>query len=176
MIFPRATSLVIILGVLAGCTGSNDDIQLRRIDKPGEGPDEFAILPSKELQSPADYTSLPEPMPGTANLTDQNPKADGIAALGGKPLALNTEISSQRDSGLVRHASRYGVQPDIRQTLAAEDKEVRQRHGRVNILRLGPTDDYTDAYKPQWLDSHAEQRRLRRLGIETPAAPPPEED
>jgi len=173
MILSRATVLVVVLALLAGCSNRGEDIQLRRIDKPGEGPDEFAILPGKKLQAPEDYAALPAPAPGAANLTDQNPKGDGIAALGGNPSALSATAASQRDAGLVRHASRYGVQSDIRRTLAVEDKEIRRRHGRVNILRLGPTDDYTDAYKRQWLDSHAEQRRLRRLGIETPTAPPP---
>ncbi|WP_306151318.1 DUF3035 domain-containing protein [Roseovarius sp. MMSF_3281] len=173
MVFSRVTILVVVLGVLAGCSNRGDDIQLRRIDKPGEGPDEFAILPGKELQAPEDYASLPAPTPGSANLSDQNPKADGVAALGGNRAALAVGAASQRDAGLVQHTSRYGVQSGIRQTLAQEDKEVRRRHGRVNILRLGPTDDYTDAYKRQWLNSHAEQRRLRRLGIETPSAPPP---
>lgn len=174
MILSRATVLVVVLALLAGCSNRGEDLQLRRIDKSGEGPDEFAILPGKKLQTPEDYASLPAPAPGAANLTDQTPKADGVAALGGNPSALRTASASQRDARLVRHASRYGVQSDIRRTLAAEDKEIRRRHGRVNILRIGPTDDYTNAYKRQWLDSHAEQRRLRRLGIETPTAPPPE--
>jgi hypothetical protein len=164
--------LVVVLATVAGCSNRGEDVQLRRIEKPGAGPDEFSILPGKALQSPENYATLPAPTPGAANLTDQNPKGDGVAALGGNPAALNAGAISQRDAGLVRHASRYGVQSGIRQTLAVEDQEVRRRHGRVNILRLGPTDDYTDAYKRQWLNSHAELRRLRRLGIETPTAPP----
>ena len=172
MILSRITLLVVILATVSGCSNRGEDVQLRRIEKPSEGPDEFSILPGKALQAPESYQALPAPTPGAANLTDQNPKADGVAALGGNPAALNTGAASQGDAGLVRHTSRYGVQSGIRQTLAVEDAEVRRRHGRRNILRIGPTDDYTNSYKRQWLNSYAEQRRLRRLGIETPAAPP----
>jgi hypothetical protein len=172
MILSRVTLLVVVLATVAGCSKRGDDVQLSRIEKPGEGPDEFSIIPGKELQAPESYNALPAPAPGAANLTDQNPKGDGIAALGGNPSALSAGAASQRDAGLVQHASRYGVQSGIRQTLASEDRDVRRRYGRRNILRIGPTDDYADAYKRQWLNSHAEQRRLRRLGIETPTAPP----
>jgi hypothetical protein len=172
MILSRMTLLGLVLLTAAGCTSRDDDIQLRRIDKPGEGPDEFAILPGKSLQAPEDYAALPAPTPGASNLTDQNPKADGISALGGNPGGLTGTTPSQRDETLVKHTSRYGVQAGIRQTLAAEDLKVRQSHGKVNILRIGPTDDYTDAYRRQWLNSHEEQRRLQRLGIQTPTAPP----
>ncbi len=68
-----------------------------------------------------------------------------------------------------------GMDKFHRQTLASEDAETRRRHGRVNILRLGPVDDYTNAYKKQWLDPHNEELRLRRRNVETPSAPPPPE-
>ena len=54
-----------------------------------------------------------------------------------------------------------------------EDKEIRRNYGRRNIFRIGPRDNYTDAYKRQWLDSDAEQRRMRNAGVITPTAPPP---
>ena len=97
-----------------------------------------------------------------------------MAALGGNAGALSVTAPSARDGALINYANRYGVTPGIRQTLAAEDKAVRKRHGRVNIFRIGPVDDYTMAYRRQWLDGYAEMRRLRRLGIETPTAPPEE--
>jgi hypothetical protein len=73
----------------------------------------------------------------------------------------------------VRYADRYGVSPGIRQTLAVEDAETRRRYGHVNIFNIGPNNDYVDAYKKQWLDSDAEQQRLKRSGVVTPSAPPP---
>ncbi len=170
MMLSRVLMVTLILG-LAACGGKNKP--LTRIDKTGDGPDEFEIMPGKPLQTPEDYTALPTPTPGGSNLTDQNPNADGVAALGGNPGALAVGAIPASDGGLVRHAGRYGTTPDIRRTLAVEDKEVRRRHGRVNILRIGPSDDYTNAYRRQWLDSQAELERLRRAGVATPAAPPP---
>ena len=67
--------------IVAGC-GGRDDVTLTRLRNTSEGPDEFSILPGKPLQTPADYATLPPPTPGAANLTDQNPLADGVAAGG----------------------------------------------------------------------------------------------
>lgn len=172
MAMSRKTVLALLVAtVLAGC-GGRDDVTLARIRHTGSGPDEFSIMPGKPLQTPGDYASLPSPTPGGANLTDQNPLADGVIALGGNPAALNVGAPSPRDNALVNHASRYGATADIRQALAEEDKDLRRRHGRVNILRLGPKDDYTNAYKRQWLDAYGEERRLRRNGTATPSSPP----
>ena len=41
----------------------------------------------------------------------------------------------------------------------------------MNILRILPGDDYVQAYRDQWLDAHAEERRCAR-GVLTPASPP----
>ena len=174
MTLPRFTFLILFAG-LAACGNRGEDVTLTRIQNEGPGPDEFSILPTKPLEAPESYTQLPTPTPGSANLVDPNPKADGVAALGGNPAALSGTAPASSDSGLVRHASRYGTQPGIRQTLATEDADVRRRHGRINILRLGPIDDYTNAYKRQWLPPYTEEQRLRRSGIQTPTNPPPED-
>jgi len=171
----RALILVSALAlVLAGCGNRSErEIVLTQIKHKGSGPDEFSVLPTKPLVAPENFSALPAPTPGGSNLTDPNPQAEGIAALGGNPNAvINTGIG-KADGSLLNHSRRYGVSDGIRQTLATEDIQVRRRHGRVNILRIGYTDDYTNAYKKMWLDSHAEHKRLRRRGIITPSAPPP---
>ncbi len=168
----RVLMMILMLGLVAAC--GNKDKPLTRIKKTGNGPDEFAIIPSKPLEAPESFSALPAPTPGGSNRTDQNPLADGAAALGGNAATLAGSAIPASDGAIVNHTRRYGVNPGIRATLRAEDKEVRRRHGRVNILRIGPTDDYTDAYKRQWLDGDTEVRRLRRAGIVTPSAPPPE--
>lgn len=166
-------ALTLITFAIAAC-GRNDGV-LTRIKNDGNGPDEFAILPTGPLQTPESYNSLPPPTPGAANLVDPNPRAAGIAALGGNPaVTVPSGAVSSADGGLVNHTSRFGVTPGVRRDLAAEDAQVRRRHGRVNIFNIGPNDDYTDAYRKQWLDAQAEQRRLTQRGVVTPSAPPAE--
>ncbi|MCR9113588.1 MAG: DUF3035 domain-containing protein [Rhodobacteraceae bacterium] len=170
-----ALSVLILAMALPACGSRDREVTLTRFKDTGAGPNEFTIMPGKPLQSPEDYAALPAPTPGGPNLTDQNPLADGVAALGGNPAALNVGPVSARDTALVSHAGRFGVNPGIRQVLASEDVEVRRRYGRVNILNIGPNDDYNLAYRRQWLNSQAEAQRLRSLGIATPASPPPAE-
>ncbi|RBI73974.1 DUF3035 domain-containing protein [Roseovarius sp. TE539] len=171
MRMPHGLILILALAITA-CADRDRDVRLTRIKNTGEGPDEFSVLPGKPLEAPESYSELPPPAPGGANRTDPDPKAEGIAALGGDPSAAARTGVSARDEALVGQARRYGVQPDIRQVLAAEDKEVRRRHGRVNILNIGRNDDYVNAYRRQWLDPYAELNRLRRRGVKTPSAPP----
>ena len=105
MAMPHKTVLALLVAtVLAGC-GGRDDVTLSRIRHTGNGPDEFSIMPGKPLQAPEDYASLPSPTPGGVNRTDQNPLADGVAALGGNPAALTAGAPSARDGALVNHAS-----------------------------------------------------------------------
>ena len=174
MLMPRKTILMLMATIIvAGCSGGRDgEVSLRKIKHKGNGPDEFSIIPGKPLEMPGDVAALPTPVPGGANRTDQDPIADGIAALGGNAGAQRNEAPSAAHAGLINQAGRFGRDPGIRQTLAAEDREIRQQHGRVNVLRFLPIDDYLQAYKDQWLDPYAEERRLRRRGVRTPAAPP----
>ena len=62
---------------LAACSGG----PLHELVKPGEGPDEFQIVPGKPLQAPETYADLPAPTPGGVNLTDQQPLEQGANAL-----------------------------------------------------------------------------------------------
>ena len=172
MTMPRLLMIVLILLGLAACGNRDKDIVLSKIKHTGNGPDEFAIIPGKPLQPPEDFTVLPTPTPGGSNLTDQNPRGDGIAALGGNPGALVADTVSTADNALLSHTRRHGVSAGIRQTLRVEDEEIRRRHGKVNILNIGPNDDYANAYRKQWLDAYTEYERLRRRGVIVPAAPP----
>lgn len=171
---PRKAVLTLLVAtIVAGCGARDGDVTLSRIRSTGNGPDEFSIMPRKPLQMPEDYTALPQPTPGAANLTDQNPLADGAAALGGNPAALAAQSPAPGNAALLNHASRYGSTTGIRQKLAQEDRELRRQYGRVNVLRILPGDDYVQAYRDEWLDAYAEERRLRSRGVRTPASPPP---
>ena len=150
--------------VVAGCGG---DPQLFNIRKADRSPDEFSVLPSRPLQTPPDLAALPPPTPGGANRTDRSPEREAIAALGG-----DASRGAGADGTLVSTVRRYGVQPNIRGTLAAEDLAYRRANDGRLLERLFNVTVYYRAYEPQSLDQYRELDRLRRAGIRTVAAPP----
>lgn len=169
----RVPFLLFILVASLGLSACGErDISMRQLDKPHEGPDEFGILPNKPLEAPTDFASLPAPTPGQVNLADRNPKAEGIAALGGNPASLTPAGVPASDAALVNHASRNGGAADIRTTLAAEDEAFRSRQSRFTKIRLFRTDRYPQAYRRQTLDPYDTWYAFRRTGVRTPAAPP----
>lgn len=152
---------------LAAC--SDDDGLLNIKQEPGEGPDEFAILPTKPLTIPEDVASLPQPTPGGSNITDPTPEFDVAAALGGNAGVLSR---ASNDGALLSHATRFGVNPQIRPELAAVDAEFRRNNRGLFLERLFDVNVYFQAYDFMSLDQHRELERLRRAGVRTPAVPP----
>src|SRR5690606_24700895 len=116
----RTLGAVALVALLAACSKSGEP-QLMNLSS-GRGPDEFAILPTKALEAPPDYRSLPAPTPGGSNRTDPTPEADAIAALGGRASAKGTA----GEAALLAYAGRMGTDPSIRATLAADDLEWRR--------------------------------------------------
>ncbi|KIC38732.1 hypothetical protein RA27_20165 [Ruegeria sp. ANG-R] len=169
MRMPRAILVLTLAASVAGCS----DIGLRNLEPPGQGPDEFSVLPVKPLTPPKDYAFLPAPTPGGANLTDPNPKAEAVVALGGSEAALNpnTPIPAS-DGALVTASSRYGVPANTRQVTTEEDAAFRKRKARWTRLRLFPVDRYAQAYDREAINANNANEAARQLGIETPSAPP----
>lgn len=166
----RIVGMTALIAALAACSGNKG---LRTLNSSKDGPDEFRVLPVKPLQEPTSFTALPVPTPGGVNRTDPNPNADAVAALGGRPAALQAgDRIPSADGALVRQAGRYGVTPNIRGELAAADADFRRRQARWTQLRIVPVDRYQQAYRSEALDPYAEAARFRRAGIPTPAAPP----
>lgn len=163
----RAVFLVAILG-LSAC----GDGRLRDLRSFTGGPDEFSVIPSKELQQPKDYNSLPTPTPGGANITDQNPKGDAVAALGGRASALVPTGVPATEGALVTYVSRNGVNPAIREELATEDARFRKNQSRFTKIRIIRVDRYNQAYRKQRLDAYKEAARWRAAGANVPSAPP----
>ena len=166
----RIAVLILIPIALAGCANKG----LRDLRTNAPGPDEFLIQPVKPLEAPSDYNTLPAPKPGGANLTDRSAIAEGVAAFGGRPENANAGIPAS-DGALVQHASRRGVNANIRETLAAEDAAFRKRKQRFTQFRIVPTDRYDQAYRREILDADSEARRWRRAGARTPSSPPSEQ-
>lgn len=169
---PRNGSKGVVIGVLlltlalSACGNRNSDVtRLHNLRSPHNGPDEFAILPVKPLQMPTDMKALPEPTPGERSLTDQNPMEDAVSALGGKPGA------GVSDPALLAAATRTGVQPEIRETLAREDLRLRQRRGARPLERLFRTPVYGRVYARQSVQPFSILDLFRPRGVRTPAVP-----
>lgn len=155
---------------LAACGDGGKEPRLMNI-RAGSTPDEFSILPPKALSMPPSLAELPEPAPAGANLTDPTPKADAVAALGGK-LVTDDKIAAA-DAGLVNYAARGGLESDIRAVLAADDLAWRRAHKGKLLERWFGVNVYFESYKGMSLDQDAEIWRWRKLGVLTPSAPPP---
>lgn len=166
---PKAM-LLAAAALLAACGRGDREPQLLNIRT--TTPDEFSILPTRPLEQPPDFVTLPEPTPGGRNLVDPTPKEDAVAILGGNPAALARAGIPAGDAALVAHAGRYGIAPAIRPELAAADLEYRRRNDGRLLERLFNVNVYFRAYAPLSLDQHAELERWRRLGVRTPSAPP----
>jgi hypothetical protein len=161
--------MIAMVAALALAACAERDPQLYNLRSDSGGPDEFAILPTKPIEMPQDMASLPPPTPGGTNRTDPTPQADAYAALGGRPEVLTRGVT---DPGIVRYATRYGVDPGIREQLAAADLEFRRQNDGRLLERLFSVSVYFKAYRPFELDQHRELERFRRAGVRTPAAPP----
>lgn len=173
MRLPRFIMIGVCLTALVACGGGDRGVQQFR--DASNGPDEFTSLPVATLETPPSLTELPTPTPGGANLTDPQPRADAIAALGGNPAALGATAVPASDGALVNHVSRFGVSGDIRATLAEEDARLRTNRARFGggglFSRVNP---YFRVYARQALDAYAELARFRAAGVKTPSAPPAE--
>jgi len=157
---------------LSACSRNGDVPQLMNASAHQRGPDEFSIVPTAPLQAPNSFAELPAPTPGGSNLVDPDPRAQAVAALGGRVSAERTSGIPAADAGLVRYAGRAGVSDGIRSTLAAEDLEFRRRNNPRLLERMFNTNRYRAAYEEQILDPQEELRRWRERGVRTPSAPP----
>lgn len=158
------------VSLLGACARGDKVPNLMNIRSDSGGPDEFNIVPPKALEMPESLADLPDPTPGGANRTDQNPLGDAVAALGGRS-NTSGQIAAG-DGALYNYATRAGVTPGIRQTLAAEDLDFRKRHKGKLLERALNLNVYFKAYRAQSLDQYAELQRWRKAGARTPSAPP----
>lgn len=155
--------------VMAACSRAPSSVDK---DAVNQGPDEFSILPARALEMPGDYSTLPAPTPGGSNITDPDPSADAIAALGGRPSAASAGGVPASDAALVAAASRYGVPADIRAVVASEDAALLKRATDGGFFGFITRSSYFKVYAQQALDAFAELLRFRAAGVKTPSAPP----
>lgn len=166
----RAGGLVALCLAVTAC--SRGEPELMHTQRGMRTPDEFAILPSKPLETPPNYSSLPAPTSGVPNRTDVDPRAEAVAALGGNPAAVATDGKFGNDGALIQQTTRYGVDPNIRVELAEADLEFRKRNRGRLLERWLAVPTYYTAYEREEMDQHSVLWLYRRQGYPTPAAPP----
>ena len=166
--FGKTVLAIASLAVLGACESDQPELMNIKSDTP----DEFAVLPTRPLEAPEDYDTLPTPTPNGENLADPKPKSDAVAALGGNPDRLARGQIYAGEQGLLAYVTRYGVPANIRETVAAEDLEWRRENNGLLLERLFNVNVYYDSYEPMALDQHYELQRLRDAGVWTPSAPP----
>ena len=166
----RAGSLLALCLVATACT--REPTQMILPQRGQVTPDEFAILPSKPLETPADLTALPPPTPGAPNRTDVNPQADAVAALGGNPNRVIPDGQLGPDGALIRQTTRYGVDPQIRIDLAKADYDFRSRNRGRLLERWFNVPIYYKTYRREELNQHGVNEYYRQRGVPTVAAPP----
>lgn len=158
---------------LSACSGS---------DETDSGPEEFTVLPSKPLERPRDYQNLPTPGAGESR-TKPDPQADAVKALGGNPnLLRKEETQSSRleqkskppQSPIVRAASRFGFEENIREIMAEEDSQYQKDHGSLLLSYISKEASSVRTYGAMILDPSAEAEKLRSGGIEVPEPEPVE--
>src|SRR5690606_3481070 len=95
------------LATLGACSSRPDQPILMNIAAAQRGPDEFSILPTEPVQAPPSFSPLPTPTPGGSSLVDPIPRAEAIAALGGRASATETGGIPAADSALHAHVARH---------------------------------------------------------------------
>ena len=164
MIF-RVSGIFVIIFLLSAC--SSDDARLRDLYDVGTGPEEFAVLPSKPLTIPSNLNNLPVPDLAAGNLADPTPKLDLIEMLGG---SIDNSISiPEKDKNLLKYVSRAGVDANIREELAEEDRKFLRRMGVLTSVKLFRVDRYNQIYRKMTLSAPKELERWRSLGVRTPS-------
>ncbi|MEJ8562438.1 DUF3035 domain-containing protein [Yoonia sp. GPGPB17] len=91
--------------------------------------------------------------------------------MGGSPSAQIAGGIPAGDSALLAQTNRYGVDPNIRSVLAAEDAAKLERARRLNVVNPLGRDRYFPAYSRDALDAPAELARLGTLGVLVPQVP-----
>ena len=113
-------ALLVSLAGLAACGGR------ARIDP---GPDEFSVIPQRQLEDPSGLAALPAP--GGVNATAPSGIAAGIVALGGRPVGTPPAtpgagaISQQRSGGFFGRLFGRGTKSGAALDPAAEAARLR---------------------------------------------------
>jgi hypothetical protein len=168
----RAAILVGVGLALCGCDTIRSAAGMGKM-----APDEFAVLTKAPLVVPPDYNLKP-PRPGAAPTNQVKPTDAAQAALyGNDPATIASNIpgnSSQGEKLLLAYAGVANADPEIRQHLASDGKNMLGADDSFTNEILFWKGPKTDPGKP--VDADAEARRIdaQRAGRAPGQAPKPE--
>ena len=164
----KIAASALALGLLAACEETSDDRDLltRVLSDTAESPEEFAVVPNKPLELPEDLSSLPPPRPGIVGRSEPTPRADVIAALGGRP------GGAPADGALLAALGAGSTDPQIRERLAREAVDFRENNPGLILDRIMGRMTDSVMFRGQTLDPAAEVERLRARGIWVPQMAP----
>ncbi len=168
----KILTTVLVVSAIAGCDTSQGVGRFFADKTKDNGPDEFGIVPTRPLELPADFVTLPEPTPGARNRTDPLPDHDAVAALGGQPSRLDSTSVPSSENALLSAATRNGTTTNIREVLKQEDEAFRDDNGPRLLERLFKVNTYLRTYEDQTLKARKVNEQLRRNGLKTPTVSP----
>lgn len=155
--------------VLAGCGNNNSFVGTLRSSGIAGTPDEFMVLPTRPLELPQDFATLPAPTPGAPNRVDRAPEAIAVAGLSGRPGNVRTASGT----ALLARAGAGANDPAIRRKLALEDAEYQRRNRGRFLERIFSRNREALVYGDMTLNSAATYENLRARGL-TMTTPPPD--
>lgn len=168
------TSLSLAAFAAAGCTADSQNGGLRQQLGLSQAPDEFLIIARDPIEVPASF-DLPRPEPGAPSRVEIDPIADAHSALFQRERPVRLATASPGESVLLSGADAEGDNSGIRNVLEDEDPFAGERQfGLTSFLGVPVPASLEEAESA--LDSIEETQELRRQGLPTPAAPPPDED
>lgn len=171
----RVAALLALAGSLGACSvgsegGSGFTESIGLTTPP---PDEFAVVANRELEMPSSF-DLPVPNPGAPSRVEVRPEDQARAALFSQT-GSETGGPSASEAALLSAAGAGAADPNIRQTVAAEQEEYVETNTRFGLSTFagykipGPVE-------AEALDADDEARRLAAEGVQTPIAPDPPPD
>ena len=147
------TLFCLSLLALGGCSSAKDTLGLNK-----KVPDEFRVLKRAPLAMPPDYALRP-PSPGAPRPQEQETAQQAAQTVFGAEQTQSAAIPSGGDALLLHQAGVNEADPNIRQRIDAETKELNATKKTVaqKILKIGGDDDSASV-----VDAQAEAERLKK--------------
>ncbi|MEX2520975.1 MAG: DUF3035 domain-containing protein [Paracoccaceae bacterium] len=163
-----------VAALLAGCSINSEDGGIgQQLGIAAGTPDEFMIIARDPLQMPPNF-SLPTPRPGAPSLVEPDPYAAAHETLFNRREPVRSAAAGGGEVALLGGAGATGDNSAVREELAEDNAPGERQFGLTSFLGMKIPANLNDP--DALVESTEENDRLRREGLLTPTAPPPEEE